>query len=132
MNPSIRLRDNDYYGHVNNVIYLEWIDTIVNYYLIKECSMDPLKSPLIGFVVSSWCEYYSSLKYPMKIYTGLVVKKIGRSSVDYQVGIFSDEKVQLASAVGGFRHVFVQRSSEKSHPISNEMKENLSKILVDY
>ncbi|CAF5163713.1 unnamed protein product, partial [Rotaria magnacalcarata] len=40
-----RWRDNDIYGHVNNVVYGEWVDSIVNKYLIEKCSLEPLKSP---------------------------------------------------------------------------------------
>jgi acyl-CoA thioester hydrolase len=47
------------YGHVNNVVYGQWIDTIVNNYLIENCSFNPLKSSSIGLVVSSYCNYYS-------------------------------------------------------------------------
>ena len=60
------------YGHINNVVYLEWIDTIVNNYLIERCSFDPLKSSSIGFVVSSYCFYYSPISYPLKIHLGFI------------------------------------------------------------
>jgi hypothetical protein len=31
------------YRRINNVIYREWIDTIVNNYFIQKCSFNPLK-----------------------------------------------------------------------------------------
>ncbi|CAF1165766.1 unnamed protein product [Adineta steineri] len=124
-----RLRDNDYYGHVNNVVYGEWIDTIVNKYLIDKCSLQPLKSPLIGYVVSSHCEYYSPVSYPSTISLGLFIKKLGKSSVDYQVGIFENNQSLKASAVGGFTHVFVDRTTQRPHPIDQEFRNKLSLIL---
>ncbi|CAF4093440.1 unnamed protein product [Rotaria sordida] len=123
-----RWRDNDIYGHVNNAVYGEWIDSIVNKYLIEKCSLEPLKSPLIGFVVSSHCEYYSPISYPSKISAGLFVKRIGKSSVDYSVGIFEDNQVEKASAVGGFIHVFVDRINHRPQTINDEMKKQLLSI----
>ncbi|CAF0823669.1 unnamed protein product [Rotaria sordida] len=110
-NIQTRWRDNDIYGHVNNVVYGEWIDSIVNKYLIEKCSLEPLKSPLIGFVVSSHCEYYSPISYPSKISAGLFVKRI-----------------EKASAVGGFIHVFVDRINRRPQTINDEMKKQLLSI----
>ncbi|CAF2753693.1 unnamed protein product [Rotaria sp. Silwood2] len=123
-----RWRDNDIYGHVNNVVYGEWIDSIVNKYLIEKCSLEPLASPLIGFVVSSHCEYYSPVSYPSKISAGLFVKRIGKSSVDYSVGIFENSQAEKASAVGGFTHVFVDRINRRPQTLNDEMKKQLLSI----
>ena len=35
-----RWMDNDVYGHVNNVIYYSWIDTVVNRFLIDQGGFD--------------------------------------------------------------------------------------------
>ena len=126
-----RWKDNDQYGHVNNVVYYEWIDSIVNQYLIKRCEMKPLEDDIVGFVVSSYCSYYSPLEYPSDIYLGLNVQRIGFSSVDYRVGIFANEFEGKASAVGGFTHVFVHRYEQKSKEIPKKIKENLLQ-LVDH
>lgn len=124
-----RWRDNDMYGHVNNVVYYEWIDSIVNSYLIEKCSLDPLKSSSIGYVVSSYCYYYNPISYPIKVHLGLIILKIGNSSVDYQIGIFESNQSLKASAVGGFRHVFVDRSNSRPKQIDQQFKENLLQIL---
>ena len=115
---------------MNNVVYGEWIDSIVNKYLIEECSLQPSSSSLIGFVVRSDCEFYSPISYPKKISVGLVVQRIGNSSVDYRVGIFADEEKETkASAVGGFTHVFVNRQTQKSASIPSQMRWKLVRIL---
>jgi acyl-CoA thioester hydrolase len=48
--------DNDQYAHMNNSIYYHLFDSIVNTYLIEKCGQDPTSSPLIGLVVSSYCQ----------------------------------------------------------------------------
>jgi len=117
------------YGHVNNVVYGEWIDSIVNNYLICKCSFNPLKSSIIGFVVKSDCSYYSPISYPSIIEVGLIISRIGNSSVDYKVGIFENKESLKASAVGGFTHVFVDRLNNRPQKISDEMKKEFSSIL---
>ena len=107
---------------------MEWIDSIVNKYLIEKCNLNPLKSPLIGFVVYSYCSYYNPISYPSTISAGLLVKRIGNSSVDYLVGIFDKEENLKASAVGGFTHVFVDRITSRPHSLNNEMKKELLSI----
>jgi len=54
-----RWSDNDQYLHINNSIYYHLFDSIVNTYLIEKCGLDPKSSPLIGLVVSSYCEVSS-------------------------------------------------------------------------
>lgn len=44
------------YSHMNNSIYYHLFDSIVNTYLIEKCGQDPKSSPLIGLVVSSYCQ----------------------------------------------------------------------------
>ncbi len=125
---KIRWRDNDIYGHVNNVVYGEWIDSIVNHYLIEKCSFNPLKSSSIGLVVSSHCFYYSPISYPSKISVGLFIPRIGKSSVDYKVGIFQNSECDLASSVGGFTHVFVDRITNRPKTLENLFKIKLLEI----
>ena len=125
-----RWKDNDQYGHVNNVVYYEWIDSIVNEYLIDRCGMNPQKDPVVGFVVSSSCSFYSPLRYPQRVHLGLNVQRMGTSSVDYRVAIFPSESSDVeASAVGGFTHVFVDRQANKSRAIPPSIRTHLEKLL---
>lgn len=47
-----------------------------------------------------------------------MIKKIDNFSLDYQMDLFSENNEELVSAVGGFRHVFVDGSNGKSRSIS--------------
>ncbi|KAF9049612.1 thioesterase superfamily protein-like protein [Hymenopellis radicata] len=110
-----RWSDNDQYGHMNNSIYYHFFDSIINDYLIKHCGLtgNPQTTPVIGLVVSSFCEFFAPLSFPQMISLGLRVTKVGRSSVSYEVGVFPDDAQQPA-AVGGYTHVFVDSESRKS------------------
>ena len=103
------------YGHLNNVIYYELFDTAVNKWLINNNLIEIENGNIIGLIVQSGCNYFSSFKYPDDIDAGIRVAKIGNSSVRYEVGLFK-QKDELASADGFFIHVYVDRKT--NNPIS--------------
>lgn len=126
---NTRWMDNDVYGHVNNVVYYSYFDTIVNSYLIKHANLDIHQGNEIGLMVSSQCHYYSSIAFPDKLVGGFGVNRIGRSSVEYNIAIFKAQQ-QVASASGTMTHVFVDRASNKPVPIAGQLKQALSQALL--
>lgn len=58
---TTRWADNDAYGHVNNVVYYAWFDTVVNAHLIEAGALDVERSPVIGLVVETHCNYFAPL-----------------------------------------------------------------------
>src|SRR5678816_373620 len=81
-----RWMDNDVYGHVNNVVYYSYFDTVVNAFLVHEGGLDIESSAVIGLCVESQCRYLSAVAFPDLLDAGLRVAKLGRSSVRYEVG----------------------------------------------
>ncbi len=101
-----RWADNDQYGHINNVTYYAYFDTVVNSYLIDKAGLVPTLSPWIGLVVETRCNYFAPLAFPEMIEAGLVVEEMGRSSVRYRIGIFGAGQ-DMTAAHGSFVHVYV-------------------------
>nr|WP_256515766.1 thioesterase family protein [Alsobacter ponti] len=125
-----RWSDNDAYGHVNNVIYYHWFDTVVNRWLIDNGLLDIASSPVISLVVETGCTYFESVTYPETVDAGLAVERVGSSSIVYVVAIFrqgSDE----AAAQGRFVHVCVDRATQRPVPIPDAMREKLRALLRD-
>jgi acyl-CoA thioester hydrolase len=119
--------DNDVYGHVNNVVYYSYFDTVVNQYLIEQGALEIESSPVIGLVVETGCRYFSPIVFPDTVHAGLRVAKLGNSSVRYEVGLFrNDDKV--ASAQGHFIHVYVGRASRRSTALPAKLRAALEKI----
>ena len=52
-----RWMDNDLYGHVNNVIYYSYFDTVINAYLIAEGGLDIHDGKVIGVCAESFCAF---------------------------------------------------------------------------
>ena len=120
-----RWMDNDVYGHVNNVVYYSYFDTVVNTFLVHEGGLDIESGPIIGLCVESHCRYLASVAFPDLLDAGLRVAKIGRSSVKYEVGIFrAGEK--SAAAQGHFVHVFVDRVSRRPVDLPERMRAALT------
>ena len=125
---TTRWMDNDIYGHVNNVVYYSYFDSVANKFLIEEGGLDIHRAEVIGFVVASSCQYKSPIAYPDKIDAGFRVNKLGNSSVEYGIAIFK-QGAETASAVGTFTHVFVDRASDKSVAIPTQIRNALEKIV---
>ena len=126
---STRWMDNDVYGHVNNVQYYSFFDTVVNGYLIAEGVLDPQASAVVGLVVETKCNYFESLTFPDEIQAGLRVGRIGASSVRYEIGLFRGEAAQ-AAAQGHFVHVYVDRATRRPVALPEALRRALAPLLT--
>jgi len=122
-----RWMDNDVYGHVNNVVYYSYFDTVVNQYLIEQGVLDIERSPVIGLVVETQCHYFAPLTFPDAVNAGLRVAKLGNSSVRYEIGLFRNDETS-ASAQGHFVHVYVDRASRRPAGLPEPMRAALARI----
>jgi acyl-CoA thioester hydrolase len=124
-----RWMDNDLYGHVNNVVYYSYVDTVVNRYLVDEGKLDIHNATVVGVVVDSQCSYYAAVAYPDMLSGGLRVARLGRSSVVYEVGIFKEQEAE-AVAAARFVHVFVDRDSMKPVDMPAPIRAALERLVV--
>ncbi|ARU90224.1 thioesterase family protein [Pseudomonas sp. M30-35] len=127
---TTRWHDNDIYGHVNNVTYYSYFDSAVNSYLIEVGGLDIHNGEVVGFVVSSSCDYFASIAFPDQIELGLRVGKLGNSSVQYELAVFKQGE-ELACAAGRFVHVFVDRQSNRPVPIPEQLRRALAELLTE-
>ena len=124
-----RWMDNDVYGHVNNVVYYSWFDTVVNRYLIESGALDIDAGAVIGLVVETRCNYFASLAFPQTIAAGLRVGSLGRSSVRYEIGLFAPG-ADMAAACGHFVHVYVDRATRRPVDLPAALRAALEPLLV--
>ncbi len=124
-----RWMDNDLYGHVNNVVYYSYFDTLLNRYLIDAGQLDIHNGMVIGVAVETLCRFHKSFAYPETIDGGLRVGKLGTSSVRYEIGLFGAGEDD-ARAEGYFIHVFVERATQRPKPIPEPIRAALARLLV--
>jgi acyl-CoA thioester hydrolase len=124
---TTRWHDNDVYGHVNNVVYYGYFDTVINHWLIEEGGLDIHDGEVIGLCVESHCNYFASVAFPQTVEAALRVGHLGRSSVRYEIGIFVAGQPE-ATAVGHFVHVFVDRDSRKPATMPEKLRGALERL----
>jgi len=126
---STRWMDNDAYGHVNNVTYYSYFDTVVNEHLIRAGGLDIAADPIVGYVVETHCTYRKPLAFPQGVEAGMRVTKLGKSSVTYEIGIFGEGDAE-AAATGRFVHVWVDRATQRPAPIPPRIRAALEPLVV--
>ena len=124
-----RWMDNDIYGHVNNVVYYSYFDTVINQYLITAGGLDIARGPVIGLCVESQCRFRRELAFPETIDAGLRVAHLGNSSVRYEIGLFRQDDEDCAAS-GHFVHVFVDRNSRRPAPLPEPIRSALTRLRV--
>ncbi|MEX3957878.1 acyl-CoA thioesterase [Trinickia sp. EG282A] len=127
---TTRWMDNDVYGHVNNVVYYSYFDTVVNEYLIRTGVLDVEQGATIGLVVETQCNYFSPLVFPERVEAGLRVARLGTSSVRYEIGLFK-EGADEAAAQGHFVHVYVDRATRRPAALPEALRAALAPLVVE-
>ena len=107
-----RWMDNDAYGHVNNVVYYSWFDTVVNAHLIEQGVLDIHHGQTIGLVIETQCNYFAPVQFPQTIEAGLRVAR---------VGIFVQGE-PMTAAKGHFIHVYVDKASRRPTALPSNLK----------
>jgi acyl-CoA thioester hydrolase len=122
-----RWMDNDAYGHINNVVYYSWFDTVVNAHLIEHGALDIQHGETIGLVIETQCNYFSAVEFPQAVEAGLRVAHMGKSSVRYEVGVFVQGE-PLTAAKGHFVHVYVDRATRRPRPLPDKLRAVLTAL----
>lgn len=113
---TTRWRDDDAYGHLNNATYYEMFDTAVNAHLYDATGLDVRGLPQIGVVAETSCRYLRQVGFPAPVESGLVVDRVGTSSVIYRIGLFQGD-CDEAAAEGRLVHVYVD-NTDPTRPVT--------------
>lgn len=116
----LRWNDNDQYGHVNNTVFYEAMDTAVNAWMIREGVLDP-RGHTIGVCVASSCEFGASASFPEDLEVAIRVEHVGTTSVTWDLAILRSGQDD-AIAHGKFTHVFVDAESRRPVPIPDALR----------
>ena len=125
-----RWMDNDSYGHVNNVTFYSYFDTVVNEHLVRVGGLDIGNDPVVGYVVETRCRFRKPLSFPETIDAGLRVTRLGATSVTYEIGIFRQGDDEPA-ATGRFVHVWVERATQRPAPIPPRIRAALQPLVAE-
>jgi acyl-CoA thioester hydrolase len=127
-----RWMDNDIYGHVNNVVYYSYFDTVINTYLIERGGLDiQAADGIVGITPETHCNFRDSFSFPETVEAGLSVGRLGARSVKYLIGLFK-EGAETPAATGWFVHVFVDRTTLRPvEAMPQRMREALEGLKIE-
>lgn len=127
---TTRWIDNDVYRHVNNVNYYAFFDTAVGAFSLERNILEIGKTPVVGLVVETGCQYFAPIAFPDLVHAGLRIARIGHSSVRYEIGIFRNDE-DVASAQGFFVHVYVDEKTRTSARIPDRVRDAMAVISIE-
>ncbi|MCB1463973.1 MAG: acyl-CoA thioesterase [Nitratireductor sp.] len=122
-----RWADNDFYGHMNNVVHYALFDTAINGWLIEQELLRLEGGDTIGLVVETGCSYFAEMAFPDKVAAGIRIGHLGTSSVRYEIALFRNDE-ERAAAQGHFVHVYVDAKSRRPKELPVEWR----RVLEDY
>lgn len=129
---TTRWADDDAYGHMNNATYYELFDTAVNAHLCEATGTDVRTLSAIGVVAETSCRYFTEIGFPEPVDMGLLVERVGTSSVIYRIGLFQGESHE-AAAEGRFVHVYVDADGpggRSVRPLPDEVRHVVTALLI--
>lgn len=121
-----RWADVDVYGHVNNAVHYQLMDTAVNGWLIEVAGVDIRTLPAIGVVAETSCRYLAELQFPQDVVIGIALERLGTSSVVYSIALFSE--AESPAALGRFVHVYVDSVTRRPVPVPDVIRSALNDL----
>lgn len=125
-----RWEDIDIYGHVNNVVYLSYFDTAINGWYVEVGMLEMGVSENVFLVAETGAQYFSEIKFPDVVHCGIRVTRLGRSSVTYDVALFTQES-DMACARGRYIHVLVDNQTRQPVPIEGHNRACLEQLVTE-
>jgi acyl-CoA thioester hydrolase len=106
-----RWADNDMFGHLNNAVYYQLFDSAINGWILGATGVEIGAMRARGVVAESSCRFFREVGFPDGLDIGIRIEHLGRSSVIYELGLFSPtregERDRTLAALGRWVHVYV-------------------------
>lgn len=127
---TTRLRDNDQYMHMNNVVYYEYFDSAVNEWLMEVPRLILPDGPCIGIVADTQCTFYSEVKWPQRVEVAMRIDRIGNTSLTYGLAMFVEGE-DLANAACRYVHVYADGKIRRPEPLPDYLVAAAKTLVVD-
>ncbi len=97
---------------------------------MREADLDYRSSAAVGVVVETGCQFHGEIAFPDTLDVGIRVRRLGTTSVTYEIGIFRQSREDPA-ATGHFVHVYVRHGEMTPVPIPDKARAALEKLVVE-
>ncbi len=118
---TTRWKDNDLFGHVNNVEYLSYFDTALTVFEMKHAGIDLIHGAIRCVMAETSCRFHSSVAFPDALTVGLRVAHVGKTSFSYDLAVFRED-ADIAAAEGCFVRVLVAVPGQRPVPIPDGLR----------
>lgn len=121
MTTPIRWGDMDAMGHVNNTVYLRYMET-ARIELMQDAGFGT--NPLgVGFVIANiFCNFIRQLEHPGEVIIRSYVGAVGNSSFDMYHELLRTDDSNTVYANGGETMVWIDFPRQKSLPIPDALR----------
>ena len=126
---TTRWSDNDMFGHLNNAVYLELFDTVLNAWMMRETGIDESTAPVLGVVAETTCRYFAEVAFPGPVDVGVRVQRLGRTSVVFDFGLFLPGVDDIAT-YGEWVQVYIDRETRRPVPIPDAVRFHLESAVA--
>lgn len=126
---TTRWKDNDLFGHVNNVEYLSFFDTALTVFEMKHAGIDLIHGAIRCVMAETSCRYHSSVSFPDALTVGLRVAHLGNSSFSYDLAVFREDE-DIAAAEGRYVRVLVAMPGQRPIQIPADLRAALGAFAV--
>jgi acyl-CoA thioester hydrolase len=123
----LRWADIDMYGHLNNSVHYQLMDTAINGWIADATGSHPRDLPATGLVVETSCRYLAEIGPGDVPVLGIRLEKAGTSSIRYEVGFFTGDTGP--AAIARFVHVYVDPTTRRPVPIPDVVRDALAREL---
>lgn len=124
-----RINDNDEYGHLYNVKYLELFDNAINGWMMRNGMQNLRGSDPVAVVAESRCSFLHALAFPDEIDIGLRLDRLGNSSLAFALAMFRHDRDQ-AAAQANVTMVFVKPGTHDPVRPPQHFRDRLETLLV--
>ena len=121
----IRWGDMDALGHVNNTVYFRYLEQARVEWLTA-AGYEMTSGDEGPVIVNAHCTFIRQLKYPGEIEVRTYAGPPGRSSFETYQEIRRVDQLEVLAAEGGAKVVWVNFLSEKSAPLPEPLKAQLT------
>ena len=126
---SVQWGDMDALKHVNNTVFLTWMETASMAYFEERGMMDTFESEKIGPILAAIkADFLAPVVYPDTVVVHTTISKMGRSSFEMAYKIMSSAKGGELVATGSATGVMCDYSTGSSTPISENLRARITDL----
>jgi acyl-CoA thioester hydrolase len=120
--------DQDAFGHVNNTVYLRWLESARIAYCLRIGLADSAAARAIAPILASiTCHFRRPVTFPDTVRVGARISRIGRSSLTMEHTILSESPPGLVADGTSVLVIFDYRIM-KSCPVTDELRAAIGQL----